>query len=35
MVPAGGTPVILGHDAAKDASQLRREIGVGLPGPER
>jgi ABC-2 type transport system ATP-binding protein len=28
MVPAGGHAVILGHDAAKDASQLRREIGV-------
>jgi len=28
MLPVGGHAVILGHDAAKDASQLRREIGV-------
>jgi ABC-2 type transport system ATP-binding protein len=28
MVPVGGRAVILGHDAAKDPSQLRREIGV-------
>jgi ABC-2 type transport system ATP-binding protein len=28
MVPVGGRAVILGHDAAKDATQLRREIGV-------
>ncbi len=28
MVPVGGRTVILGHDAAKDPSQLRREIGV-------
>lgn len=28
MVPVGGQAVILGHDAAKDPSQLRREIGV-------
>src|SRR5436305_2284537 len=28
MVPVGGHAVILGHDAARDASRLRREIGV-------
>jgi ABC-2 type transport system ATP-binding protein len=28
MVPIGGRAIILGHDAAKDPSQLRREIGV-------
>lgn len=28
MVPVGGQAVILGHDAARDPSQLRREIGV-------
>src|SRR5579864_6476807 len=28
MVPVGGHAVILGHDAAKDPTQLRREIGV-------
>jgi|SRR6185437_7001515 ABC-type multidrug transport system ATPase subunit len=28
MVPVGGQAVILGHDAAKDPSQLRCEIGV-------
>jgi ABC-2 type transport system ATP-binding protein len=28
MVPVGGRAVILGHDAARDPSQLRREIGV-------
>src|SRR5215813_5043966 len=28
MLPVGGRALILGHDAAKDASQLRREIGV-------
>ena len=28
MVPVGGRAIILGHDAAKDPSQLRREIGV-------
>jgi ABC-2 type transport system ATP-binding protein len=28
MVPVGGRAVILEHDAAKDPSQLRREIGV-------
>jgi len=28
MVPVGGRAVILGHDAAKDPSKLRREIGV-------
>lgn len=28
MVPVGGRAVILGHDAAKDPSQLRREIGI-------
>ena len=28
MVPVAGHAVILGHDAAKDPSQLRREIGV-------
>lgn len=28
MVPVGGQAVILGHDAAKDPSQLRHEIGV-------
>jgi ABC-2 type transport system ATP-binding protein len=28
MVPVGGRALILGHDAAKDPSQLRREIGV-------
>ena len=28
IVPVGGRAVILGHDAAKDPSQLRREIGV-------
>src|SRR5436190_16189173 len=28
MVPVGGRAVILGHDAARDPSRLRREIGV-------
>src|SRR5437899_10266585 len=28
MVPVGGRAVILGHDAAREPSQLRREIGV-------
>src|SRR5579859_5924324 len=28
MVPVAGQAVILGHDAAKDPNQLRREIGV-------
>jgi ABC-2 type transport system ATP-binding protein len=28
MVPVSGQAVILGHDAAKEPSQLRREIGV-------
>ena len=28
MVPVAGQAIILGHDAAKDPSQLRREIGV-------
>src|SRR5215471_10679946 len=28
MVPIGGRAIILGHDAAKDPSRLRREIGV-------
>src|SRR5438309_2668793 len=28
MVPVAGQAVILGHDAAKDPSRLRREIGV-------
>lgn len=28
MVPSGGRAVILGHDAAKDPSHLRRAIGV-------
>lgn len=28
MIPAGGNAIILGQDAAKDPSQLRREIGV-------
>lgn len=28
MIPVGGQAVILGHDAAKDPTQLRREIGV-------
>jgi ABC-2 type transport system ATP-binding protein len=28
MVPVGGRALILGHDAAKDPGQLRREIGV-------
>jgi len=28
MVPVGGQAVILGHNVAKDPSQLRREIGV-------
>jgi ABC-2 type transport system ATP-binding protein len=28
MVPVGGRAIILGHDGAKDPSQLRREIGV-------
>src|SRR5881398_2261130 len=28
MLPVGGHAVILGHDAARDASRLRREIGV-------
>jgi ABC-2 type transport system ATP-binding protein len=28
MVPVGGRAFILGHDAAKEPSQLRREIGV-------
>src|SRR5438094_9651420 len=28
MVPVGGRAFILGHDAAREPSQLRREIGV-------
>ena len=28
MVPVGGRAIILGHDAAKDPNELRREIGV-------
>src|SRR5216110_367916 len=28
MVPVGGSAIILGHDAAREPSQLRREIGV-------
>src|ERR1700719_4180753 len=28
MVPVAGQAIILGHDAAKDPSQLRRQIGV-------
>src|SRR5215468_1165921 len=28
MIPIGGRALILGHDAAKDPSRLRREIGV-------
>src|SRR5438067_1970087 len=28
MVPVGGSAIILGHDAARDPTQLRREIGV-------
>jgi ABC-2 type transport system ATP-binding protein len=28
MVPVGGRAIVLGHDAATDASELRREIGV-------
>jgi len=28
MAPMGGRAVILGHDAAKEPSQLRREIGI-------
>ena len=28
MVPVGGRALILGHDAAKDPTQLRREIGI-------
>jgi ABC-2 type transport system ATP-binding protein len=28
MVPVGGNAIILGHDAARDPGQLRREIGV-------
>src|SRR4051812_17928252 len=28
MVPVGGHTIILGHDGAKNPSQLRREIGV-------
>ena len=28
MVPVGGRAFILGHDAARDPSQLRREIGI-------
>jgi ABC-2 type transport system ATP-binding protein len=28
MVPVGGQALILGHDAAKEPSQLRRQIGV-------
>src|SRR5437660_12695689 len=28
MVPVAGQAIILGHDAAKEPSQLRREIGV-------
>src|SRR5438094_4707328 len=28
MIPVAGRAVILGHDAAQDPSQLRREIGV-------
>src|SRR5438034_10814251 len=30
MLPVGGRTIILGHDAARDASRLRREIGVVL-----
>lgn len=32
MVPVGGRTVVLGHDGAKDPSQLRREIGVVFQG---
>jgi ABC-2 type transport system ATP-binding protein len=28
MLPVGGRAVILGHDSAKDPTQLRREIGI-------
>jgi ABC-2 type transport system ATP-binding protein len=28
MVPVGGRAIVLGHDAAKEPGQLRREIGV-------
>src|SRR6266487_7025331 len=28
MVPVGGRALILGYDAARDPSQLRREIGI-------
>ena len=33
MVPVGGRAIILGHDAAKDPSLLRREIGVVFQAP--
>lgn len=33
MLPAGGSAVILGHDAAKDPTGLRREIGVVFQAP--
>src|SRR5206468_10331496 len=29
MVPIGGRALILGHDAAREPSQLRREIEIG------
>src|SRR5258707_3421825 len=32
MVPVGGRAIILGHDAAKDPSQLRRGRGAGFQG---
>src|SRR5258708_40181953 len=33
MLPIGGRAVILGHDAAKDPSQLRREGRFGFHAP--
>jgi ABC-2 type transport system ATP-binding protein len=33
MLPAGGRAVIMGHDAAKDPTGLRREIGVVFQAP--
>ncbi len=33
MLPAGGQAIIMGHDAAKDPTGLRREIGVVFQAP--
>jgi ABC-2 type transport system ATP-binding protein len=33
MVPSGGRALILGHDAARDPTQLRRHIGVVFQAP--